>query len=119
MTSGNAILSKASTASTATDTIGTIKLSDNLDITNAATGARLTISGNFTESGGAKSIAKFGAGTLTLSGTNNYTGTTNVFVGTLSLAKAASLYNGGTGNWTATKINVSSGAMISLNVGRG
>ena len=65
--------------------------------------------------GGGK-LAKSGNGTMLLSGNNTYTGNTAVSVGTLQFAKMASLYNGTSGNWTAAKINVKSGATLALNV---
>jgi fibronectin-binding autotransporter adhesin len=51
-----------------------------------------------------------------LSGTNNVTGVTTVSAGTLQFAKQVSLNSGTTGNWTAAKINVKSGATFAVNV---
>ncbi|WP_297725242.1 autotransporter-associated beta strand repeat-containing protein, partial [Limnohabitans sp. Rim8] len=68
-------------------------------------------------SGTSTSLVKTGAGVLTLSGTNTYLGTTTVSAGTLNLAKLASLYNGSTGNWTASKIVVASGATLAVRYG--
>ncbi|MEI6176099.1 MAG: Ig-like domain-containing protein [Verrucomicrobiota bacterium] len=65
--------------------------------------------------GGAK-LTKSGNGTMLLSGNNTYSGVTTVGNGTLQFAKMASLYNGTSGNWTAAKINVKSGATLALNV---
>ena len=41
------------------------------------------ISGNIGESGGARTLSKSGPGTITLSGSNSYTGGTRVIAGTL------------------------------------
>ena len=58
-------------------------------------------------------LSKLGAGTLTLSGTNTYTGPTSVGVGVLEAANPASLpgYN------SAGKVTVSSGATLAASVG--
>jgi autotransporter-associated beta strand protein len=58
----------------------------------------LTISGNIGND--ATAITKTGSGTLILSGTNTYTGTTTISAGTLKLASATALYNGGSGALT-------------------
>ena len=67
------------------------------DTTNA--GGNFTLSGPITNStgtgGGAVNVLKIGAGTLTLSGTNSYTGSTTVTAGTLALASGATLTAGG------------------------
>jgi autotransporter-associated beta strand protein len=55
--------------------------------------------------------------TLTLSGTNTYSGVTTIGAGNLQFAKQTSLYNNVTGNWTAARINVKSGANLAFNVG--
>ncbi|MCX5654968.1 MAG: autotransporter-associated beta strand repeat-containing protein, partial [Planctomycetota bacterium] len=94
--SGSAAINKATAGSTATDEIkATITLNDNINITNAATAGGLTISGNIGESGGAKSLTKFGAGTLTLSGANTYGGATTIQAGILQANNATALGNGG------------------------
>jgi autotransporter-associated beta strand protein len=102
-------------------------------ITNSANSAQtLTVSSTVTNSTFAGSLTdnilgqgasrlnlvKAGVGTsLTLSGINNYAGTTAVNAGTLQFAKQASLYNNTPANWTAGNINVKSGATLALNVG--
>ncbi len=52
------------------------------------------------------SLTKNGSGSLTLTGTNNYTGITTVTDGELKLGKRLSLYNGSTGSWTASNLIV-------------
>ncbi len=73
-----------------------------------------TLTGGISGSG---AINKTGAGTLRLSGAKTYTGNTNVSAGTLIYATQNSLYNNVTGNWTATKLTVQSGATAAFNVG--
>jgi len=78
-----AALDKTSTA-TATDVISApVILNDNLTITMAQP---LTISGSISETGGARSLTKAGAGTLTLGGNNSYSGGTVVNAGTLNVS---------------------------------
>jgi autotransporter-associated beta strand protein len=80
-----------------------VHLWDDVDIT--VTAGVLTIGGVISEGGGSKNLDKLGAGTLIVSGNNNYTGTTIVSAGTLTLgasnviADASDLeMNGGTFN---------------------
>ncbi len=63
------------------------------------------------------SLVKAGTSTLTLTGTNSYTGTTTVNAGELKLGKRLSLYNGNTANWTNTNILVSGASILSLKMG--
>ena len=75
------------TNTTASDTISApLTLADNLGVTNTST---LTISGVI--SGAGKGISKSGAGTLSLSGANTFSGGVNLNVGKIILANAASL----------------------------
>ncbi|MCX6880281.1 MAG: autotransporter-associated beta strand repeat-containing protein [Verrucomicrobia bacterium] len=56
-------------------------------------------------------------GTVTLQGTNTYTGPTTVFPGTLIVKKAAALYNANTAQWTPRNITVHKAATLRLSVG--
>ena len=57
------------------------------------------------------------AGTTQLYGTNTYAGPTTVLRGTLSLKKAAALYNGDMSKWTPAKISVHAPATLRISVG--
>ncbi len=116
VTSGNATISKATASNNVVDTISApIQLNDNLIVTSASTTSNsLTISGAISESGGAKSITKNGAGVLRLSGSNSYTGGTTLNAGTLTLSNGAAL-----GSETLTinggSLTVNNGAFTSNN----
>ncbi|MCE9587275.1 MAG: autotransporter-associated beta strand repeat-containing protein [Verrucomicrobia bacterium] len=90
-------------------------------VTNSAT---LNVTGNLANGDSASwgvkqtgNLIKTGAGTMLLSGTNTYTGTTTVGEGLLEFAKTNSLYNGTTSSWTANNITVSNGATLAFAVG--
>ena len=69
-----------------------ITLSDaNVWITAAA--GTLTLTGNIGDSGSALGLTKDGAGTLTLSGTNTYTGRTDIKAGNLELRGGVALHD--------------------------
>lgn len=104
--SGGAILTMNNSGSPAqinetgsrTDTFSTnITLADNLA---ASVDGSLTISGIISESGGAKTLSKSGAGTLTLSNANTYSGTTTISAGTIAISSNNALGATGTGNTT-------------------
>jgi autotransporter-associated beta strand protein len=75
---------------------------------NAIIPASLTGPGGFSKSGD---------GTTTLTAANSYAGKTTISGGMLQFAKATSLYNGNTGNWSAANIAVGSSGTLALNVG--
>jgi autotransporter-associated beta strand protein len=112
---------KSTTVTAGGNAISTISVDTALDTTitmSVNSGSQLNYSGNLRDKiGSTGGIAKSGAGTLTLSGANNYTGVTNVNVGSLKLAKNSALYNGSTGSWTAANVKIASGATLALNVG--
>jgi autotransporter-associated beta strand protein len=62
-------------------------------------------------------LAKAGPGRLTLSGSNGYTGATEVWGGELRFTNRNALYGGGTASWTAANIVTGSGAILSVSVG--
>jgi autotransporter-associated beta strand protein len=65
-----------------------VELTNSAIVTLTSSATLLTMVGNITQTGGARSLTKAGAGTLTLSGTNSYAGGTNIDAGTLLLAGA-------------------------------
>jgi autotransporter-associated beta strand protein len=67
----------------------------------------LMLSGPITSAVGTGNLNKTGAGTLTLSGANTYTGTTKVAAGTLALSTAGSLGGGA--------LDITAGATVALN----
>jgi len=76
-------------------TLGGLQGSQNLSLTNASAGnVALSIGGNGSDTtfsgvlSGGGSLTKFGAGTLTLTGANSYSGATQVNAGTLQLSGA-------------------------------
>jgi|GEM_PF-620529 len=64
-------------------------------------------------------ITKAGNATLTLSGSNSYTGTTTINAngGLLKFTQTTALYGGATGSWDKTNITVNSGGTVGFNVG--
>jgi fibronectin-binding autotransporter adhesin len=91
-------------------------LNKNIILSGTNTGNNILAAGWNNNTGGAATVTKNGASRWTLSGTNNYTGTTVVNGGTLQFARTVSLYNDTSGSWTAANINVKSGATFAVNV---
>jgi len=83
----------------------------NINVEDGAAATDLLVSGNISEvlSSG---IGKSGAGQLTLSGTNNYTGSTNINAGTLSILGTGKIYAGS--NWAPRIVNVASSAVLEI-----
>jgi len=83
----------------------------NIDVEDGAATTDLLVSGNISEviSSG---IGKSGAGRLTLSGTNNYTGSTNINAGTLSILGTGKIYAGS--NWAPRMVNVAPSAVLEI-----
>ena len=93
---------------------GTKVVAGPLALTLTTPGNGVTISGNIGEdpSGVGSSIVKTGAGTLVFTGTNSYTGGTNIQMGTLQAAMPVSLPGFGTANTI-----IGSGATLAVNAG--
>lgn len=70
---------------------GPITLAGNAAIGVTTSTSVMQIDGIISETGGARSLTKLGAGTLVLTNTNTYTGNTNVAAGGLTLAQGAQL----------------------------
>ncbi|MGJ4888358.1 autotransporter-associated beta strand repeat-containing protein [Bradyrhizobium sp. HKCCYLRH3099] len=77
--------------------------------------AAQTLSGSISGSGSV--LKDTNSSTLTLTGTNTYSGTTTVTAGTLEFGNEVSLYNNTPSNWTASNIIVGSGATLALAYG--
>ena len=83
-----------------------------------------TVSGDMSGPGGFTMFGRNGTylnmtpgGTVTLSGTNTYTGPTTIFPSTLVVKKAAALYNGDATKWTPANITIHKAATLRLSVG--
>jgi autotransporter-associated beta strand protein len=83
----------------------------NIDVEDGTAATDLLVSGNISEvlSSG---IGKSGAGRLSLSGTNNYTGSTNINAGTLSILGTGKIYAGS--NWAPRIVNVATSAVLEI-----
>jgi len=113
----NAIVAAALTgsgtiSSTASDSFGGTK-----NITLGVENGSGTFTGNITAAGARVfTLTKDGTGTQVFTGSVTFKGATTINAGTLQYAKTNSLYAGVTGDWTAARINVKSGATLALNV---
>jgi autotransporter-associated beta strand protein len=83
----------------------------NFDVEDGAAATDLLVSGNISEvlSSG---VGKSGAGRLTLTGSNNYTGSTNINAGTLSILGTGKIYAGS--NWAPRIVNINSSAVLEI-----
>ena len=109
---GGAILVTANVgASSATITGGTLVGSSggSLSIGQNNTGAGFTIASAIADNGAATGLAKFGTGTLTLTGNNTYTGLTSISGGRLVVGSTSALP-------AASAATVAAGATLQLNV---
>ena len=94
--SGASIVETAATGAFINDSItAPVILADNLSVSTAGS---LRMTGAISESGGARTLTKSGAGLLVLGGSNSYTGGTTVNGGSLSFRSLAS--KSATGNHT-------------------
>ena len=83
----------------------------NIDVEDGTAATDLLVSGNISEvlSSG---IGKSGSGRLTLRGTNNYTGSTNINAGTLSILGTGKIYAGS--NWAPRIVNVAPSSVLEI-----
>ncbi len=88
-----------------------IVLGSNLNV-SATTGSALTIAGGISESGTGTSVSVSGGGELILSGTDTYTGGTNVSAATLAITSAIALSSTGL-------VTISGGGKLVLGSGAG
>jgi len=96
---------------------GTGAVTMNASRTVTVSAGDLGVGGAIGDSGSGFSLTKTGAGTLTLSGANTYTGATTVSSGTLMFAQQVALYNNSTASWTSGNFVVESGATAAFDVG--
>ncbi len=87
-------------------TIGVVGTAATLAIDTTNAGGSFTYGTALTDNGGKMTLSKIGAGTLLLTATNSYSGTTPVTGGTLAL--------GSGGNLGTTQVTVSSGATFAV-----
>jgi len=73
--------------------------------------------GGITQVGSRGGFGMVNSGTVSLCGTNTYTGATTVRLGTLRVLKTASLYNGDAASWTPANISVATAATLRISAG--
>lgn len=86
ITLGGDITTTASSGLGITDTVSLAMILNGNRTITTNTLHNLTLSGIISETGGARNLTKSGAGTLTLTAANSYTGTTSIGGGTLALS---------------------------------
>jgi autotransporter-associated beta strand protein len=98
---------------------GSIKLNGTANlIGNCTISGEMSGTGGFTLHGtNGTYLSMVPGGTVTLEGTNTYTGPTTIFPGTLVVKKATGLYNGDSSKWTPANITIHKAATLRLNVG--
>jgi fibronectin-binding autotransporter adhesin len=79
--------------------------------------ANTTFGGKLQNGSGTLALTKGGVGSLSLMGTNSYSGATTITGGALQFATPYALYGGNAANWTPANISVASGATFGLYVG--
>jgi len=97
---GTLILNGGGSGATLTDLLGSHEISAPIILADNLTGMVnsgyiLTLSGIISETGGPKSLTKAGDGTLTLTGSNTYSGGTTISAGVLKISNAHALGTGG------------------------
>ncbi len=114
---GGNVTSQANANTNAISGAGTLRLNATrtFDVADGAAASDLTVSTIVTDGSGASGITKAGLGTMTLSGSNGYTGNTAVSSGTLAATKAVAL----SGYNSPGKISVANLATLRLNYGGG
>lgn len=129
---GSALTVNGSLLFQASSTIGSLAGGGNVFMNGANTltaggdTTTTTFSGVYQNSGGSAALTKVGAGTLTLSGANTYTGATTVNAGTLavngSIASPVTVNSGGTLGGTgtiSTAVTVNSGGALAPGLSTG
>ncbi len=99
---------------------GTITVNGNVDLTSYADfviSASISGPGGLTHIGGLGAFGPSNSGTVTLAGSNNYTGPTIARRGWLRILKSAALYHGDHTCWTPANITVHPAATLVLSVG--
>jgi autotransporter-associated beta strand protein/T5SS/PEP-CTERM-associated repeat protein len=79
--------------------------------------ANSTFAGSLQDGPGTLAFTKLGSGTLTLSGSNGFTGPTAIQGGAIQFATRTSAYGGDPAKWTAANLRTGTGAMLAVNVG--
>jgi len=94
------------------DGIGVASLAGNITLTANSTivsTETFTLGGSIGESGGARSLAKGGSGTVLLQGAGNYTGATSIDLGTLRVGSTANTIH------DQSAVSIASAATLDLN----
>ena len=114
---------KSTTVTAGGDAISTISVDTALDTTIAMSvnsGSQLNYSGKLhNQIGSTGGIAKSGAGTLTISGANTYTGNTSLQEGTLRLENTSALGSGTLSMSNGTTLQLRSNSSTTFNGGNG